>query len=172
MKVFLSNYLLSSQGDRVAMAHSIEVRPPYLDHRIIEMMAKMPVALKIRGMNEKYLLKKCLDGTLPRSVLLRAKHPYRAPVSNALVGEDKGFVEEYLNSSALQQTGLFDSKKVGYLLDKIDKFKQVSEVDNMALAGILSTQIIHDQFIDTFKGTAVESTRPDLLFDKRASSSS
>jgi asparagine synthase (glutamine-hydrolysing) len=121
-------------------------------------------------MNEKYLLKKCLDGTLPRSVLLRAKHPYRAPVSNALLGEDERLIEKHLNKSSLRQTGFFDSKKVGYLLNKVRKSKHVSEVDNMAFAGILSTQIIHDQFVDSFKIASAEPIRPDLLFDKRLSS--
>jgi asparagine synthase (glutamine-hydrolysing) len=169
MKVFLTYYLLSSQGDRVAMGHSIEVRPPYLDHRIIEMMAEIPAALKIRGMNEKYLLKRCLDGVLPQKILMRAKQPYRAPVSNALLGEDGKLVKEYLNSAVLDQTGLFDSKKVGFLLNKVERSKKVSEIDNMSLAGILSTQIIHDQFIDASKGTLTEPAPPDMFIDRRAS---
>lgn len=169
MKVFLTYYLLSSQGDRVAMGHSIEVRPPYLDHRIIEMMAEIPAALKIRGMNEKYILKRCLDGVLPQDILMRAKQPYRAPVSNALLGEDGKLVKEYLNSAVLDQTGLFDSKKVGFLLNKVERSKKVSEIDNMSLAGILSTQIIYDQFIDASKGTLTEPAPPDMFIDRRAS---
>lgn len=53
----MSNYLLSSQGDRVAMAHSLELRPPILDHRIIEFACRVPPSLRMRGLGEKYILK-------------------------------------------------------------------------------------------------------------------
>ena len=61
----MSGYLLSSQGDRMAMANSVELRVPYLDHRIIEYMATVPSRFKIRGLNEKYLLKKVFNDLLP-----------------------------------------------------------------------------------------------------------
>ena len=72
---FMSGYLLSSQGDRMAMANSVELRVPYLDHRIIEYMASVPSNLKIRGLNEKYLLKKMYKNILPKEIVYRAKNP-------------------------------------------------------------------------------------------------
>ncbi|HBZ57450.1 MAG TPA: asparagine synthase (glutamine-hydrolyzing), partial [Syntrophobacteraceae bacterium] len=67
MTIFLSNYLLSSQGDRVAMAHSVEIRLPYLDYRLIEFMGRVPPKWKMPGLNEKFLLKKTFKGDLPKS---------------------------------------------------------------------------------------------------------
>jgi asparagine synthase (glutamine-hydrolysing) len=63
----MSGYLLSSQGDRMAMAASIEGRYPFLDHRVIEFACRVPPALKMRGLNEKWLLKKALGAELPPS---------------------------------------------------------------------------------------------------------
>jgi asparagine synthase (glutamine-hydrolysing) len=62
MNLFLSNYLLSSQGDRMAMANSVEGRYPFLDHRVIEFASRLPAKLKLNGLNEKYILKKAARG--------------------------------------------------------------------------------------------------------------
>jgi asparagine synthase (glutamine-hydrolysing) len=84
MVLFLGNYLLSSQGDRVAMAHSLEIRLPYLDYRLVEFMGKVPTKWKIFEMHEKYLLKKMYKDAIPESVIRRPKHPYRAPILERL----------------------------------------------------------------------------------------
>ena len=65
--LFLSAYLLSSQGDRVAMSHGVEIRPPFLDHRIIEFMGRVPAKWKIRGLNEKFILKSVFQDILPET---------------------------------------------------------------------------------------------------------
>ncbi|MGQ9847563.1 MAG: asparagine synthase (glutamine-hydrolyzing), partial [Bacteroidales bacterium] len=80
---FMSGYLLSSQGDRMAMGNSVEIRVPYLDHRLIDFMATVPSAYKIFGLNEKYILKKVFKDYLPKEILYRAKNPYRAPIRNS-----------------------------------------------------------------------------------------
>ena len=66
------------------MAHSLEIRVPFLDHRLIEFMAKVPPIWKIMGINEKYLLKKFFRGILPETIVGRTKHPYRAPIQQSL----------------------------------------------------------------------------------------
>ena len=71
--IFLSNYLLSSQGDRAAMAHSVEMRMPFLDYRIIELMSNVDPELKINGLNEKFLLKKIFKDFLPEKILTEIK---------------------------------------------------------------------------------------------------
>ena len=120
MFLFLSNYLLSSQGDRVAMAHSLEIRVPFLDHRIIEFMARVKPRWKILGMNEKHLLKKAFKGILPDAIVKRTKHPYRAPIQQSLCSSyalDR--VRDTLSESSLRQCGLFDPAKVKHLLNKL-----------------------------------------------------
>lgn len=82
--LFMSGYLLSSQGDRMGMAHSVEGRYPFLDHRLIDFCSKLPWDHKIKGLNEKYLLKKMMEGRLPEKVVKRPKQAYRAPVASSL----------------------------------------------------------------------------------------
>ena len=77
---FLSPYLLSSQGDRMAMAHAVEGRFPFLDYRIVEFCSRLPARLKLRGLTEKYLLKQLGREWLPEDVWQRPKRPYRAPI--------------------------------------------------------------------------------------------
>jgi len=168
MKIFLSNYLLSSQGDRVAMAHSVEIRVPFLDYRVIECMSTVPSRWKILGLNEKHLLKKILTPVLPESVCRRRKQPYRAPIVDCLLSEPVcDGVRELLGRSAIESAGLFDAAKVARLLGKVQKVDRASEVDGMALAGILSTQIIHRLFVEQFRADATGPVRADLTFDRR-----
>jgi asparagine synthase (glutamine-hydrolysing) len=72
---FLSGYLLSSQGDRPAMAHSVEGRFPFLDCRLVEFCSRLPAHLKIRGLTEKYLLKECAKQWLPDAIRRRRAIP-------------------------------------------------------------------------------------------------
>jgi asparagine synthase (glutamine-hydrolysing) len=169
--IFLSNYLLSSQGDRMAMANSLEIRPPYLDKRIIEYMSKVPSKWKILGMNEKHILKKAYDGILPGDIINRPKHPYRAPIKNGLLdGKVSERTREMLSEKAINNTGLFDASKVTMLVRKLEKSRDGSEVDNMALAGILSSQIIYKQFIEDFPARPVHLQAPDIVIDRRSGS--
>jgi asparagine synthase (glutamine-hydrolysing) len=151
MQIFLSNYLLSSQGDRVAMAHSLEIRVPFLDYRVIDFAFKLPSRWKIRGLTEKYLLKRAAREFLPETIRQRVKKPYRAPMHEAFFGHSGGeYVKELLTEESLDQAGYFDSQKVRFLLAKYEKSGDASEVQDMALVGILTTQLLHQQFIDHF----------------------
>lgn len=85
----LSGYLLNSQGDRMAMANSIEGRFPFLDHRVMEFAANIPPRYKIRVLNEKYLLKHSMRGLIPESIRQRNKQPYRAPDSQSFFHDGK-----------------------------------------------------------------------------------
>lgn len=171
--IFLSNYLLSSQGDRMAMAHSVEIRLPYLDYRLIERMGRVPARLKILGLNEKFLLKKIYQDILPNSIVKRSKHPYRAPVARGLLNEQaSGMALEMLSMDQVKIAGLFDVNKVGTLLNKVHKSQQATETEEMALAGILSSQLLHEQFIRNFSvwsDGAGQNIEPKIFIDKRSS---
>jgi asparagine synthase (glutamine-hydrolysing) len=145
--LLLSGYLLSSQGDRVSMGNSVEGRYPFLDYRVVEFCAKLPDKFKLNGLNEKYLLKKIMDGKLPQSVVARPKQPYRAPIATALLNGNNTLVDDYLSHSVNDELSIFDSNMVNNLLNRMSKSPQVSEIDAMALMLILSTQIIHRLFI-------------------------
>ena len=84
-KIFLAQYLLSSQGDRPAMAHSVEGRYPFLDFRLVEFCNKLPSELKLFGLKEKYLLKKLARKLLPEEIGQRPKRPYRAPIHGSFL---------------------------------------------------------------------------------------
>lgn len=152
-KLFLSNYLLSSQGDRMAMAHSIEGRYPFLDHRVIEFAARVPSRFRMHGLNEKYILKAAASGIVPKVMIDRPKQPYRAPISNCFFGKPQPEYMSFLMSeSALKDKGYFNSRKVGLLMDKCIKGKGslLSERENMAVVAILSTQLLDHLFIRNF----------------------
>ncbi len=167
MKLFLSNYLLSSQGDRVAMAHSLEIRMPYLDYRLIELMSKVPSYLKIRGLNEKFILKKVFKDILPQSISGRPKHPYRAPIKNSLLNNKLDYIEDYLSEDNLKNNNLFNPLMVLKLKEKLSGIDTAGEFDNMALVGILSTQIVYDKFIENFDSVNVKPVDFTVVFDKR-----
>jgi asparagine synthase (glutamine-hydrolysing) len=151
----LPGYILSSQGDRMAMAHSVEGRFPFLDYRVVEFASRLSPQLKMKVLNEKYLLKAAVGDLIPRSIRNRHKQPYRAPDSQSfLVGQKQAklfeYVEELLSPSALEAGGIFEPAAVGKLVAKARQGQIVSVKDNMAFVGILSTQVVVDQFIKNF----------------------
>jgi asparagine synthase (glutamine-hydrolysing) len=155
IKIFLSQYLLSSQGDRMGMAHSIEARFPFLDCRVIEFCNRLPSQLKLRGLTEKYLLKKLGKKWLPGEIWQRPKRPYRAPIHRSFFNNvTPEYVTELLSPDQLRKSGYFKTEAVGQLTQKIRHGVAVSESDDMALAGILSTQLVHQQFVQNFRAVA------------------
>jgi asparagine synthase (glutamine-hydrolysing) len=151
ISTFLESYLLHSQGDRMLMGHSIEGRFPFLDYRVAEFAAALPDALRLRGLNEKYLLRKSVEHRLPTEIAARKKRPYRAPIVGAFVGDDApGYVRELLAPERLAAAGVFDPEAVGRIVRKCEAGAPrdaVSETDEMALVGVLSTMILHDRFV-------------------------
>jgi len=169
MHIFMGNYLLSSQGDRMAMGQSVEIRLPYLDHHVMEFMGRVPANWKILGLKEKYILKKSFRGIVPDAIANRPKQPYRAPVSSMLSSlELDDPMRSLLSCTSLEQSGLFHPKKVARLLEMIKSGQPVSETDNMALAGILTAQLLHQQFIANFKPGEDDTFVPDMLIDRRS----
>lgn len=147
--VFMSGYLLSSQGDRMGMANSIEGRYPFLDYRVIEFCNRVPDNLKLNGLNEKFLLKKLLKGRIPENILKRPKQPYRAPISSVFLPEDRpGYIKEMLSESCTRKSGVFNFESITSLLKKIEKTGTASEVENMILTAVISTHLLHHQFIE------------------------
>jgi len=148
--IFMSNYLLSSQGDRVAMGNSVELRVPFLDFRVMDFAAKLPPSWKIKAMNEKHILKKAFQDIIPARIISRPKQPYRAPIREVFFSGKNDYVEEMLSEEYLLKTGYFNPAKTRILVDKYRKADQLisSETQNMALVGILSTQLVHNHFIE------------------------
>ncbi len=146
----LPGYILSSQGDRVVMAHSVEARFPFLDYRVVEFASRLPASLKLKVLNEKYLLKQCADGLIPPSIRARYKQPYRAPDGKCFFNPRHDYVEELLSAERLRRDGIFQPEAVRRLVNKFQQGRAAGAKDNMALVGILSTQILVDRFVNHF----------------------
>lgn len=105
-KYFLPDDILN-KSDRMSMAHSLEVRPPFLDHRIVEFAASLPASLKIRGSRQKILLKELMRGKLPPSILRRKKVGFDIPAHDWLRGPLRSLMTDVLLDSASDQLNLF-----------------------------------------------------------------
>src|SRR6185295_2651420 len=79
IRTLLHGYLLSSQGDRMLMAHAVEGRFPFLDPQVAALADSLPAAYKLRVLDEKHVLKRAARDLVPEAILRRKKQPYRAP---------------------------------------------------------------------------------------------
>jgi asparagine synthase (glutamine-hydrolysing) len=151
IRTLLSGYLLSSQGDRMLIAHSVEGRFPFLDRDVVALAASLPAEHKLRVLDEKHVLKRAARELVPTSILRRPKQPYRAPDALSFVAADApAWVEEMLAESALREAGMFDVAGVRALWRKCRgnaNAGQLSNSDNMALVGVLSTQLLYHQLV-------------------------
>ena len=147
----LPGYILSSQGDRVAMAHSVEGRFPFLDYRVVSFAASLDPRTKMKVLNEKYLLKQAADGYVPPSVLRRKKQPYRAPEGDSFrSGAGRDLLDAMLAPERLKQDGVFVPQAVEKLVAKLRSGQPFSQRDNMAIVGVLSTQLVIHSFVNRF----------------------
>ena len=149
-RTIMAGYILSSQGDRMLMANSVEGRYPFLDHRVIEFAGSLKNSYKMNGLNEKYILKQMVKERIPESVLKRPKQPYRAPDINALMQSKNNQLLDYLSEDQLRKNALFDPAKVTKLVNKAIKGRAQSVKDNMLFTNILSTQIWVEKFIQPY----------------------
>jgi asparagine synthase (glutamine-hydrolysing) len=147
VRTLLAGYLLSSQGDRMLMANSVEGRFPFLDSDVAALANSLPAAYKLRVLDEKHVLKRAAKTLVPAEILARKKQPYRAPDALCFVGADAPeYVDEALSETELRQAGVFEPQPVAQLLKKCraqGDAGQLSNTDNMALVGVLSTQLLH-----------------------------
>ncbi|MFB9949489.1 asparagine synthase (glutamine-hydrolyzing) [Rhizobium puerariae] len=141
-RFLLPGYILSSQGDRVAMAHGVEGRFPFLDHRLVEFASRLPPGMKLRGLEEKHILRRVAQDLLPDVITRRPKQPYRAPDSRSFAGgEEQAYVAEMLGERAIAAAGLFNARAVARLHQKCRMQPVAGFRDNAAFVGILSTQL-------------------------------
>jgi asparagine synthase (glutamine-hydrolysing) len=157
MTMFMSCYLLNTQGDRMLMGNSVEGRVPFLDHRLIELAARIPPKLKLRVLEEKYILKQAFADIVPKTITARPKQPYRAPISSSFAGGQDSLVHQLLGREALERSGFANASAVEKLLVKGATIGTApSERDEMALATIASLQLLQHLFVDDFKPSGLE----------------
>jgi asparagine synthase (glutamine-hydrolysing) len=155
----LPGYILSSQGDRVQMANSVEARCPFLDYRIADFAARLPVTLKMNVLNEKYLLKRATRDLIPAFLQRRPKQPYRSTDVPCFFDQRTGkarfdHVEDALASNAITSSGVFKPEAVSGLVARARAGQEMSVRDGMALVAVLSTQLLLKQFSDRLERVA------------------
>jgi asparagine synthase (glutamine-hydrolysing) len=138
-RTMLPYYLLTVLGDRMEMAHSIEGRLPFLDHKVVEFVVNMPSNLKIKGMTEKYALREAMKPYITKTIYEREKHPFIAPP--ALVAKKPAMavlVKDILRGEDFGKIPFIDQKKLVGILDNFDKLsdmeKSYCDILFMALA--------------------------------------
>jgi asparagine synthase (glutamine-hydrolysing) len=146
-KTTLPNYILSNLGDRMEMAHSVEGRLPLLDHEVARLVARMPIAMKINGMTEKYVLREAARPFITDTVYRRQKHPFLSPPSTLQTdGGLHGLVQDTLRGAGLGRTGLYDRAKVVSLLDAVPKMDAAARTAvDPALMWLTSMCLLHER---------------------------
>lgn len=145
MKTLLSGYLLSSQADRMSMAHGVEGRYPFLDHRVVDRLFYFPDNFKLNGFLQKFLLSEAYKGEIPESITKRPKKPYTAPDLKSFyyggkLSEQAAF---FLSNGLIKQYGIFDTPSVDRFLKKYERRipVEIGYRDNMLITFLLSCQM-------------------------------
>jgi asparagine synthase (glutamine-hydrolysing) len=130
--------------DRMTMAHSIEARPPLLDHRIVEFAATVPARFRLRGTTTKYLFKQALRGVLPDHIIDRPKHGFAVPLAHWFRGDLAPFARDVLFAHSCRQRGIFDPRYVEHLLALHDRGRDL----DLQLWTMLSFELWCQRFLD------------------------
>lgn len=134
--------------DRTSMAANLEVRSPFLNKELVELSARIPSSLKIKGLKRKYIFKKAMENILPKEVIWRRKAGFGAPIRSWLRGGLKPMVSEFLSDSAIMNRGLFKPDKVS----RIIKLNESGREDYaLQVFQLLTLEIWFREFIDSKK---------------------
>lgn len=107
-KLRLSDHLLGEHGDRMFFSHSVEGRHPFLDAELIDFIITIPDKYKLKGVNEKYILKKAGEGIVPDEILKRKKFPFQAPGMSAMIKKPAEI--DFLSDELIKKYNVFDLK--------------------------------------------------------------
>ncbi len=158
---FMSSYLLSCQGDRVAMAHGVEVRYPFLDPELVDFALALPKRHKLRGLRDKIALRRVASRRLPEAIWNRRKQPFRAPIAGA-VFNSRGLAQfsDFLSPEALAAHGLCDTEPATLLLrraGRLGETRPLGEREEMGLMGMLTLGMTARHFGPGFPAHAARS---------------
>ncbi len=166
-KLMLAGMLLSHKGDRPAMHNSVETRPPFLDEDVVAFAASIHPKYKLRGFQDKLLLRLFAQRLLPKSVAMRPKKMFRAPMWGSFVGDDApAFTRQLLSPESLEASGYFDPAAVQRALaqyPRMSRFSPRRVAVEMGMINVIATQIWHHTFIDP-RLADLPHWRPDASF--------
>ena len=156
MKTRLPGWILW-KSDRLSMAHGVEARVPFLDHPLVELIARMPPWLKLNGLNEKYILKQCVVPRLPEVPHAYKKRGFYTPISAWFFTPTRlDELQPYLSREALTKTDLFDPDRVQALQRSLQGLQKPVDMHaaygytqlEWALFTVLTTQILHHLYVE------------------------
>jgi asparagine synthase (glutamine-hydrolysing) len=128
----------------MTMAHSLEARPPLLDHKLVEFAATIPSHLRLRNGTTKYLFKQAMRGILPDAIIDRPKHGFAVPLARWFRGDLSEFARDLLLSDTCRQRGVFDLDHVTRLLQLNERGRDL----DLQLWTILSFEVWCRRFLD------------------------
>jgi asparagine synthase (glutamine-hydrolysing) len=176
MTTFLSPYVLASQGDRTAMAHGVEERTPFLDHRLFEFAAALPTGSRLRGLKGKEILRRWASRILPAHVTGRIGPTRRVThTANFFGPRAPEWVREHLSADAIRRAGVFSPGSVDNLLKRWHDGLTPGSPGSNALTAVLTTQLWHQQFVErmtlpaplSVHGAAVMLTETSFAYTER-----
>jgi asparagine synthase (glutamine-hydrolysing) len=151
-RIHLPGQLLSLKGDRVAMNSSIETRYPFLDEDVYNFLARIHPSLKLRRLQDKYILRLLGERYLPKEVAWRPKGMFRAPLNSFFDQNIPPYVDQLLSPESLRKTGYFNVEAVQHWR-KMSRDRQLGRSQKtsveLGLVAVVSTQLWHHQFIDS-----------------------
>jgi asparagine synthase (glutamine-hydrolysing) len=150
MRVHLPGLLLGPGGDRVAMHSAVEARYPFLDEDVVTFLAGIAPGWKLRGLRDKYLLRRLATRWLPAATAWRPKAPFQTPF-DIFLSPAPEYVEQLLSPSSLRRTGYFDADRVTHWRRALATLPDRSLLRTsvaIGLAGVVGTQLWHHTFIE------------------------
>ena len=162
-RIFMTNHLLGSHGDRALMANSVEGRYPFLDRTVQDFLAAVPPVHKSRWHEEKFLLRRAMEKRLPEQIIRTMKKPFLAPFGTQFVGKDSTEqIRDLLTPRAIKEFGYFDPAKVAGIVRFLEDSKASVAADTgesirpgrqavhqvvmgLAMTYVVSTQVLADQ---------------------------
>jgi asparagine synthase (glutamine-hydrolysing) len=131
--------------DKTSMAANLEVRVPFLNHELMELAARMPANLKLRGLKRKYILKRAAEKLLPKEIVWRKKAGFGAPIRSWLRGPLKPLVNDLLSAETVRRRGLFRPSSVQKI---IDAHRSGREDFSLQVFQLLTLELWQRQFLD------------------------
>lgn len=165
-KTLLGGYLLSTQGDRMSFAGSVESRMPFLDPHVVHLAWALPEEMKLRGNDEKYILKRAFAAELPEHILRKPKQPYLAPDALAFFsGQPPAYLELVQSSQELQKLDFIDAVFAQRLVAKLQNTAPaaVSPRENQAFLFLLSLALLRHQWSERATQLPAPATIESLL---------
>ncbi len=155
-RIMPENLLMKT--DKMTMAFGVEGRVPFLDHNVVEFTAKIPLHLKLKGFNEKYILRKAMSRYLPKTILRRKKQRFFVPIDSWFKGDLQSLMKQALSKENIKSSGVFNQR---YIEKVFKNYKKSQLFYARQLWGLFTFQIWHKMFIEDFNPK-----KPNLNIDR------